>query len=553
MKKINLNLIVIISTLLWSCTSVPATVDNTAPAWYKNEVIYNLEIKTFKDSDGDGLGDIRGLTGKLSYLDSLGVTMIWLAPFQPSPWQDDGYDVSDYYRVDPRLGTMNDLQALLTAAKVRRIKVIMDLVLNHTSTSHPWFRERKDWYLWTWKRPKDWDKGMGFPVVEKETWRKDSTFGGYYFHRFYRFEPDLNYQNPEVVAEAKKIMSFWLQKGMDGFRLDAVPFIIDDPRESAEHPAHDFKLFKELTGHVAKVKPGALLLGEANVKPEEAGDYFAGNHRGLDMMLNFDVNEYLFYALASGDAKPLKKALKATANKPTADQWAHFLRNHDEIDLGKLNKKQLEKVYQKMGPDSNMQLYDRGIRRRLAPMLNNDHRRLQQAYSLLLALPGTPILRYGEEIGMGDDLNLQERLSVRTPMQWDSGRQAGFTVSKKIVRPVINDPEYGYRQVNVARQRRDSLSLYNFIRRLIALRKGHPVIGQGTWDLLAGDADNVISILYRNNNEKLLVSFNFSEQPVKMKYHFPEKTKAVELVSGKTGLDSEIEAFGSRWYRLDSR
>jgi maltose alpha-D-glucosyltransferase/alpha-amylase len=495
---------------LLGCHSNPP-VEKSLDAPYKHWLIYNLDVKTFQDSNGDGEGDFRGLTSRLGYLQSLGVNTIWLAPFQPSPLQDDGYDVTGYEAIDPKLGTADDFQQFLKAAKAKGLKVIMDLVLNHSSLQHPWFREHPDWYVWSKQRPSDWDKGMGFPGVEKDTWHFDPAADAYYFHRFYRFEPDLNFQNPQVEAQAEHILAYWLDQGLDGFRLDAVPFMIDDPRKSSDKPAYDFGLLHRLTGFVLQHKPGAVLLGEANVEPKENQKYFAGHHNGLQMLFNFYANQYLFYGLASGDAALFKKALQETQAKPGVAQWAWFLRNHDEIDLGRLSHSQLKKVNDQMGPDTTMQLYKRGIRRRLAPMLDDDPQRLRLAYGLLYGLPGTPVIREGEEIGMGDNLTLKERLSVRTPMQWDSTVNGGFTRGLPF-RPVIASVEYGYRAVNVSSESHEPNSLLNFICGLIARRKRQPEIGSGDWKVL-DTPDEVLAIRYIQKDRSLVVCYNFSQQP----------------------------------------
>jgi maltose alpha-D-glucosyltransferase/alpha-amylase len=511
-------------------------VEPPVDAWYKHLLIYNLDVKTYKDSDGDGEGDFKGLTAKLDYLQQLGVNTIWLAPFQPSPLEDDGYDVTDYYGIDPKLGSRADFRNFLAAARSRHLKVIMDLVLNHTSIRHPWFRARPNWYLWAKEKPADWDKGMGFPHVEKETWRYDKSARQYYFHRFYQFEPDLNYQNPAVLQEAKRVMAYWLDMGMDGFRLDAVPFIIDDPRKDADDPRFDFAILHELTGFVKQHKAGAVLLGEANVEPEENDKYFAGHHDGLQMMFNFYANQYLFYGLATGDAGLFKKALKKTEIKPGAAQWAWFLRNHDEIDLGRLSKRQLSRVEDKMGPDTGMQLYGRGIRRRLATMLNGDQDQLRLAYSLLYALPGTPVIRQGEEIGMGDDLRLKERLAIRTPMQWDSTANAGFT-SGKPFRPVIAAGTYGYQMVNTASQERDHRSLLNFVKQMIRTRKLYPEIDNGLWQVLDTGGDDVLVLEYREKNRAVRISHNFSERPQKIT--FKDQTSVT------------LPRYGFKWEKLN--
>jgi maltose alpha-D-glucosyltransferase/alpha-amylase len=530
--------------------------------WYKNIVIYNLDIKTFKDSNGDGTGDIKGLISKLDYLKQLGVGMIWLAPFQPSPDDDDGYDVSDYYNINPRLGNFNDFQTFLSEAKKRHIRVIMDLILNHTSIKHPWYTEashnpnsaKHNWYLWSAERPDDWDEGMGFPGVEKDTWHYDNTAHAYYFHRFYHFEPDLNYQNPQVIAEAEKIMGFWLSKGIDGFRLDAVPFIIADPRKSAKHPVHDFSILHKLAGYVKVHYPSAILLGEANVTADEDPKYFEGKNYGLQMMFNFYANQYVFYSLATGDEKPLQKALDDTRPKPAKAQWVYFLRNHDEVDLGRLSSHDRDQVFKQFGPDSNMQVYQRGIRRRLAPMLGDNMQRLKMAYSLLFSLPGTPMIRYGEEIGMGDNLALQERMAVRTPMQWDTSVNAGFSSAFSINRSVIKRGQYKYRVVNVLTEQNDPQSLLNFIKMLIALRSKCPEIGYANWNILNSGSDHVLAIRYKQNNNQLLILHNFSGQPQNITVDLGDNKahQLTDLITNQTASTKNIllAGYGYKWCRL---
>ncbi|SDE95460.1 maltose alpha-D-glucosyltransferase/ alpha-amylase [Mucilaginibacter pineti] len=508
-------LILGISAGLSACKPKPP-LEAQVNAWYKHLVIYNLDVKTFQDSNGDGEGDFKGLISRLDYLSALGVNTIWLAPFQPSPLADDGYDITDYTAIDAKLGTAADFRIFMRQAKARHLKVIMDIVLNHTSIQHPWFRQKPDWYLWSKERPSDWDKGMGFPVVEKDSWHLDSLSHQYFFHRFYHFEPDLNYQNPAVVREAERVLAYWLDQGMDGFRLDAVPFIIDDPRKDAAKPRFDFNILHKLTGFVSKHNPQAVLLGEANVDPQDNGKYFTGHHEGLQMMFNFYANQYLFLALASGDAGQFKKALTQTQVKPGIAQWAWFLRNHDEIDLGRLSKHELNQVYQKMGPDTNMQLYKRGLRRRLATMLGGDPKQINLAYSLLFSLPGTPVIREGEEIGMGEDLRLKERLAIRTPMQWDSTVNGGFTKGKPF-RPLISSAEYGYQKVNVQTETKDSTSLLHKIRTLIKQRQAFPEIDNGAWQVLK-TPDTVLALLYSSNGKQALIINNFSRKPQELNY-----------------------------------
>jgi maltose alpha-D-glucosyltransferase/alpha-amylase len=510
----------LLSILSISACRQKEPVTNNVDAWYKHILIYNLDVKTFKDSDGDGEGDFNGLIMKLPYLQSLGVNTIWLAPFQPSPLKDDGYDVVDYLGVDTRLGGTAGFKNFMAAAKAKHMKVLMDIVLNHSSDEHPWFKAairdtnsaKHSWYVGSVKKPDDWDKGIGFPGVEKETWRYEPTSRQYYFHRFYKFQPDLNYQNPEVVAEAKRILAYWLEQGLDGFRLDAVPFTIDDPRESSDKPAFNFNILHRLALFVKAKKPDAVLLGEANVEPNENKKYFGKNGNGLDMMFNFYANQYLFYGLATGDAKLFKEALIKTHSKPGAAQWAWFLRNHDEIDLGRLSKGQLKKVYEKMGPDTNMQLYKRGIRRRFATMLNGNMQQIKMAYSLLYSLPGTPVIRAGEEIGMGEDLALQERLALRTPMQWDTSANSGFTTGIPL-RPVINFGAYGYHSVNVACEQSNPKSLLTFIKKTIKLRESFTEISNGNWKILDAGTDKVLILKFTENGKSVITIHNFDNKP----------------------------------------
>jgi maltose alpha-D-glucosyltransferase / alpha-amylase len=549
-----------------SCKQEPGNEKNIN-AWYKNVTVYNLDVKTFKDSNGDGEGDFNGLISKLDYIKDMGIDMIWLAPFQPSPLQDDGYDVTDYYGIDPKLGTKSDFENFMKQARTRHIRIIMDLVLNHTSIKHPWYIEashgltspKHDWYVWSMQRPKDWDKGMGFPGVEKETWTYDNNAHAYYFHRFYTFQPDLNYQNPEVENEAKHIMGYWLDKGMDGFRLDAVPFIIDDPRKSAESPRFDFNVLHHLTTFVKQRKPDAVLLGEANVEPDENKKYFLRNKEGLDMMFNFYANQYLFYGFATGNTDLFKEALNKTKIKPGAAQWAWFLRNHDEIDLGRLNHHQYNEVTDAMGPDTSMQLYKRGIRRRLAPMLGDDMQRLHMAYCLLYALPGTPVIRSGEDIGMGDDLHLKERLAIRTPMQWDSTLNGGFSSAKITFRPMITSVEYGYKKVNVAAEQKDPRSLLNFIRNMIRMRKAHPELNNGEWSIPDTNSDNVLAIRYNENGKQLLVCYNFSKKQQDASLTMNGISHVTNILTDPKSSGSfkddklklKMDAYGYQWYQIN--
>ncbi|WP_435206266.1 alpha-amylase family protein [Micromonospora sp. bgisy143] len=461
--------------------------------WYSEAVVYCLDIDTYADSDGDGVGDIRGLIGRLDYLARLGVTCLWLHPIHPSPNRDDGYDVTDFYNVDPRFGTLGDFAELLHQAQNRGIRVIIDLVVNHTSDEHPWFQSARsspdspyrDWYVWSDTEPDDRHQGMVFPGEQKETWSYDRTAKAWFYHRFYKFQPDLNFANPEVRAEVKKIMSFWLQLGVSGFRMDAVPFIIELTEPGNPDSPKDFEFLTEMRQHVQWRRGDAVLLAEANVEPDQLPTFFgdaSGSGNRIHMLFDFMLNGRLMLALARQDPESLIEALRDTPKLPVGGQWATFLRNHDEIDLSRLTTEQRNQVYAEFGPDENMRIYDRGIRRRLAPMLGNDRRRLELAYALQFSLRGTPVLRYGEEIGMGEDLSLPGREAIRTPMQWSYQPNAGFSTAdaEKLVRPVIDKGEFGYQNVNVTAQRGDPKSLLAWFERMIRTLREAPEIGSGS-------------------------------------------------------------------------
>jgi maltose alpha-D-glucosyltransferase/alpha-amylase len=488
--------------------------------WYKNAVIYCLDVEKYVDSNGDGVGDFAGLTRRLDYLAGLGINCVWLQPFYPSPNRDNGYDVADFYGVHPKHGTPGEFVEFMNHAEQIGIRVIADLVINHTSNRHPWFQSaRKDpnssyrsWYLWSKTRPPGWNKGMVFPGVQKATWSRDPVAGEYYFHRFYEFQPDLNTSNPAVQREIMRIMGFWLQLGVAGFRLDAVPFLIEK-KGAGVKPRKDFEMLHLLRDFLQWRRRDAILLAEANVPPDESMDYFGENGDRLQMMLNFAVNQRLFYALATGDIKPLVRALEATYKRPPAAQWVNFLRSHDELDLGRLTEAQRERVFRAFAPAKEMQLYDRGIRRRLAPMLDNDRRKLELAFSLLFTLPGTPMLQFGDEIGLGDDLSLPERECARTPMQWSSDPHGGFTTGKRPVLPVISDPIYGFQRLNVEAQRRDPHSLLNWMERKIRMRKECPEISWGDWKILSTDEPGVLVMRYEWDEHTLVTLHNFTSKP----------------------------------------
>ena len=537
--------------------------------WYKNAVIYCLSVGTFMDANGDGIGDFAGLMRRLDYLHGLGITAIWLMPFQTSPGRDDGYDVSDYYGVNPAYGTLGDFVEFTHAAKQRGIRVIIDLVVNHTSDQHPWFQEaRRDptsryrhWYVWSEKKPPHANTGMVFPGVQKATWSYDREARAWYFHRFYKFQPDLDTSDPHVQAEILKIMGFWIQLGVSGFRMDAVPFVIGSKGPRVKKPVEQYDMLRSLRAFLQWRVGDSIIIAEANVLPETDMEYFGKDGDRMHMMFNFQVNQHLFYALASGDTGPLAQALKATMRRPETAQWCLFLRNHDELDLGRLTEAQRQRVFKCFGPEESMQLYERGIRRRLAPMLDGDRRLIELAYSLMFTLPGTPVLRYGDEIGMGDDLALPERNCARTPMQWSTEPHGGFTKSDKPVVPVISEGPYGYQHVNAAIQRRDPGSLLNWTERIIRMRKEVPEIGWGQFEVLPARDPAVLALRYDWRNNSVLFVHNLSESPREVAFSAglpaEEGRMLVNLLTeshSQAGEDGKhhllLEGFGYRWFRV---
>jgi maltose alpha-D-glucosyltransferase/alpha-amylase len=537
--------------------------------WYKNSIVYCLSVATYMDANADGVGDFQGLMRRLDYLHGLGVTAVWLMPFQPSPGRDDGYDITDYYGVNPAYGTLGDFVEFTHAAKQRGIRVLIDLVVNHTSDQHPWFRAARsdpnspfrDWYVWSERKPPDAAKGMVFPGVQKSTWSYDREAKAWYFHRFYDFQPDLNTPHPKVQAEILKIMGFWLQLGVSGFRMDAVPFVISKKGANVRRPVEQYDILRLFREFLQWREGDAIILAEANVLPKTDMEYFGDAGDRMHMMFNFQVNQALFYALASADCRLLIKALYATRPRPATAQWGMFLRNHDELDLGRLTQQQRQKVFDAFGPSKEMQLYDRGIRRRLATMLNGDRRRLELAYSLMFTLPGTPVIRYGDELGMGDNLELPERACARTPMQWSTEPHAGFTRSDKPVVPVIDNGAFGYQHINAAAQRRDPNSMLNWTERIIRMRKEVPEVGWGDFEAI-DIADRAVLVLrYDWRNNSVLFVHNLDDKPHEVSVSLGRDEGGSQLLvnllsdaHSRAGEDGKhhllIEAYGYRWFRV---
>jgi maltose alpha-D-glucosyltransferase/alpha-amylase len=538
--------------------------------WYTEGVIYCLDVETFQDSDGDGIGDFRGLIGRLDYLARLGVTCLWLNPIHPTPGRDDGYDITDFYAVDPRLGSLGDFAEFVHQAANRGIRVILDLVVNHTSDEHPWFQsavasvdsEYRDWFVWAAEAPSDRRQGMVFPGEQTETWTYNRKAKAWYYHRFYDFQPDLDIANPAVREEIKKIVAFWLQLGVDGFRIDAAPFIIELTEPGKPECPKDFEFLTELRQHIQWRKGDAVLLAEANVEPSGLADYFGdpgGSGNRIHMLFDFMLNGKLVLALARRNPEGIIDALRSPTKLPPGAQWATFLRNHDEIDLSRLTPDQREDVFDDFGPEPEMRLYDRGIRRRLAPMLGGDRGRLELAYSLQFTLRGTPVIRYGEEIGMGEDLSLKGRDAIRTPMQWSYAENGGFSDAAETVRPVIADGEYAYQTVNVTAQRHDKNSLLAWFERMIHTVRESPEVGNGSCrpleqvlpaGVLAHRADGDSgSMLFLHNLGTDAVTLDLSE--VAADTNFPNQVfgdQDYEPVGDFSKLS--LGPYGYRWIRL---
>ena len=486
--------------------------------WYKDAIVYELHVKAFQDGDGDGVGDFRGLTGRLDYLQDLGVDCVWLLPFYPSPLRDDGYDISDYCNVSPLYGTMADFEAFLGEAHRRGIRVITDLVVNHTSDQHAWFQEaRRDpaspkraYYVWSPDDRKYRDARIIFVDTEKSNWAWDPEAGAYYWHRFFSHQPDLNYDNPEVEQAMLDAMRFWLDKGLDGFRCDAVPYLFEREGTSCENLPETHAFLKRLRAQVDARYRGRVLLAEANQWPRDVRPYF-GDGDECHMAFHFPLMPRMFMAVHRADRRPITDMFLHTPPIPETCQWCLFLRNHDELTLEMCTDPERDYMYYAYAQDTRMKL-NVGIRRRLAPLLDNDQGKLRLLHGLLFSFPGTPIIYYGDEIGMGDNIHLGDRAGVRTPMQWTADRNAGFSTAEPeaLYSPVITDPVYGYPVVNVAAQRRSPASLLQWMRRLIAARKSTRAFGRGALRFLHPANPRILAYLREHRGETILIVANLS-------------------------------------------
>ena len=532
--------------------------DETSDQWWKNAVVYCLDIETFCDSDGDGVGDLTGLIRQIDYLAGLGITCIWLMPFQPTPNRDDGYDVTDYYGIDERLGTPGQFVELIRTAADRGIRVIVDLVVNHTSDQHPWFQEARSdpeaphrgWYVWR-DEPSNEPKGLFFPNKETSNWAYDRKAKQYYLHRFYSFQPDLNTANPDVRDEIASVMGYWLQLGVSGFRIDAVPALLETegmPERVKQDPR---EWLRRMRTFVNRRRGDAVLLGEVNVALADLAGYFGEHGDLLNMQFGFLLNQHLWLALAREQAEPIEIVIRELPEVPPDNAWANFLRNHDELTLDKLTAPQRDEIFAAFGSDPDMQLYGHGLRRRLAPMLDGDPDRVRLAWSALFSLPGTPVILYGDEIGIGDNLEeLDDRMSVRVPMQWVPDQ------------PPMERPQakgkFGPKKVNVAEQQRDPDSLLRWMERLIRCRRENPEFGWGKIELLETDAQSLFAHRCSWQGSEVVAVHNLSKANAKATLELGEEVvgaddllEAREHSVAKGGkLEVKLGGYGYLWLKV---
>ena len=523
-------------------------------SWYQNAVFYELYVRAFYDSNRDGHGDLRGVMQKLDYLQFLGVNCIWLLPIYPSPLKDDGYDIADFYGIHPDYGTLEDFRELVEAAHARGIRVITDLVLNHTSDQHPWFQAARadrnspyrDYYVWSDTDQRYQEARIIFLDVEKSNWTWDDQAGQYYWHRFYSSQPDLNYDNPAVQEEMLNVARFWLELGIDGFRVDAPPYLFEREGTNCENLPETHAFLKKFRAFVEAINPDALLLSEANQWPEDVRAYF-GDGDEMHMNFHFPLMPRLFQALAQSDRTPIVDILARTPDLPPGCQWATFLRCHDELTLEMVSPDVRQFMWEVYAPEPRMRL-NLGIRRRLAPLMGNDRRKIELLHSLLFTLPGAPTLYYGDEIGMGDNIWLPDRDGLRTPMQWDDSPHAGFTAPDVTpYAPVIDDPVFGYRQVNVARQMAEPHSLLHTIRDMIRIRKAHPAFGEPGLTWLP--APRAVAAFLRPGADATLISLNnLSDRPQRVQL---PSGQFVSLFDGSLIDDAHtLPPYGYWWGRM---
>ena len=537
------------------------------PLWFKHAVFYEIHVRGFFDGNGDGMGDLRGVTDKLDYLEWLGIDCIWLLPMYPSPLRDGGYDIADFYDIHPDYGTVEDFHAFVDAAHQRQIRVIADLVMNHTSSDHPWFQEarsspdspKRDWYVWSDSDDGYPDARVIFVDTEPSNWTWDPLAGQYYWHRFFSHQPDLNYENPEVRDEMLRVLRFWLDLGIDGFRLDAVPYLYEEEGTNGENLPRTHEYLRRIREEVDANYPDRVLLAEANQWPEDVVEYF-GDGDECHMAFQFPIMPRMFMSLRREDATPMYEILERTPTVPDNCQWGLFLRNHDELTLEMVTDDERDYMYAEYAKDPRMKL-NLGIRRRLAPLLDNGRDEIELMHAVLFSLPGSPVLYYGDEIGMGDNVFLGDRDGVRTPMHWTGDRNGGFSTADfaQLYLPPLMDPVYGYAAVNVEAQLRTPTSLLRWLHRFVELRKQHPVFGLGTYEPLEPSNPRIFAHVRRWEEETVLCVHNLARTAQAAELDLAEFDGLVpEEMFGQTrfppiGELPYLLTFGARgfyWFRL---
>ncbi len=538
------------------------------PLWYKDAIIYETHVKAFFDANGDGVGDFAGLIEKLDYLEQLGVTCLWLLPFFPSPLRDDGYDIADYRDVHAAYGTLADFQHLLDEAHRRDMAVVIELVVNHTSEQHPWFQRarrappgspEREYYVWSDTDRRFQSARIIFTDTELSNWTWDDVAGAYYWHRFFSHQPDLNFDNPRVLDEILGVMRFWLDMGVDGFRLDAVPYLVEREGTSCENLPETHQVIRRIRAAIDRDYPGRMLLAEANQWPWEVRAYF-GEGDECHMAFHFPLMPRIFMALRTEDAEPIIDILRRTPSIPESAQWGLFLRNHDELTLEMVTEDERDYMVLAYARDPQARL-NLGIRRRLAPLVENGRRRIELLNSLLFSFPGTPILYYGDEIGMGDDVLRPDRDGVRTPMQWSSGPNAGFSRAEPaaLYSAPITDPVYGHAAVNVAAQLRDPSSLLRWMQNLIRLRRQLKVFGRGTMEFVSVSNRKVLAYIRQGGDDTILCVANMSRhtQPVELDLSAYQGATPIEMLGytafpkvGRAPYFLSLSGYGFTWFEL---
>ena len=540
--------------------------------WWKNAIVYCVDTQAFLDASGDGVGDLDGLTRRIDYLAGLGVTCLWLMPIYPSPERDFGYDVADYYNVHPKYGSLGDLVELVRTARERGIRVIADLVVNHTSSDHPWFKQARkgrdnpyhDFYVWADRKPPDAHEGVIFPGKQHSVWSYDKQAKRWYMHRFYPHQPDLNINNPRVRDEIHKVIGFWLELGLSGFRVDAVPFLIEQTGQGQEATRDPHDYLRDLRSFMTRRRGDAILLAEANEPANKLARFFGDRGDEMHMLFNFLVNQAMYLALARGQARPVVDAMASLPPLPDeASQWANFVKNHDEATFDKRTEKEQDELFAAFAPDKSMRLYDRGIRRRFPPMVNGDRARMELMYSLLFTLPGTPVLFYGEEIGLGDDQAAPDRLAVRLPMQWTAEPNGGFSTAPRarMPRKPLREGPFGYERLNVEQQREDPSSFLNWMERAIRNRKEWPAFGWGAWRVLATRHPAAMAHVLTWDGTAALALHNFSAEPARVTVQLPAELRdgkwrhvfgprgcEVPTIEGDGRLRAELPPHGYHWF-----